>query len=75
MINISEYVKNYAYLVEYSVEDEAYLAKCIELGIMAHGDTQEEAIREIQEAVKVHLLMLLEDEDDIPEHKSILLQY
>lgn len=29
MINISEYVKNYGYLVEYSAEDEAYLAKCI----------------------------------------------
>lgn len=75
MINISEYVKNYTYLVEYSAEDEAYLAKCIELGIMAHGDTQEEAIQEIQEAVRVDLLMLLEDEDDIPEPKSILLQY
>lgn len=42
---------------------------------MTHGDTQEEGIQEIQEAVRVHLLMLLEDEDYIPEPKSILLQY
>ncbi len=30
MININEYLKNYAYLVEFSPENEAYLAKCIE---------------------------------------------
>jgi predicted RNase H-like HicB family nuclease len=75
MININEYLKNYAYLVEFSPENEAYLAKCIELGIMAHGDSQEEAIQEIKEAVKVHLLMLLEDNDQIPEPKSILVNY
>ncbi len=75
MINISEYVKNYAYLVEFSAEDEAYLAKCIELGIMAHGDSQEEAIQEIKEAVRIHLLMLLEDGDKIPEPKSVLVKY
>ncbi len=72
MIDINEYIKNYSYMVKYSLEDEAYLAKCIELGIMAHGDSQEEAIKEIKEAVKVHLLMLLEDNDEIPEPKSIL---
>ena len=61
MIDINEYIKKYSYIVKYSPEDEAYLAKCIELGIMAHGDSQEDAIREIKEAVRVHLLMLLED--------------
>lgn len=72
MIDINEYIKNYSYLVKFSSEDEAYLAKCIELGIIAHGDNQEEAIQEIKEAVRVHLLMLLEDNDEIPEPKSIL---
>jgi predicted RNase H-like HicB family nuclease len=72
MIDLNEYIKNYSYLVEFSSEDEAYLAKCIELGIIAHGDSQEDAIGEIKEAVRVHLLMLLEDEDKIPEPKSIL---
>jgi predicted RNase H-like HicB family nuclease len=75
MININEYLKNYAYLVEFSPENEAYLAKCIELGIIAHGDSQEEAIQEIKEAVRVHLLMLLEDNNQIPEPKSILVNY
>ena len=72
MTDINEYIKNYSYIVKYSSEDEAYLAKCMELGIMAHGDSQEEAIREIKEAVRVHLLMMLEDGDEIPEPKSIL---
>lgn len=39
MINILEYIKNYSYLVEFSLENDAYLAKCLELGIMAHGDS------------------------------------
>ncbi len=66
MIDILEYVKNYSYLVYFSLKDGAYLAKCIELGIMAHGETQEEAIQEIKEAVRVHLLMLVEDGDIVP---------
>ena len=72
MIDILEYIKNYSYLVEFSSEDDAYLAKCLELGIMAHGDSQEEAIQEIKEAVRVHLLMLLEDDEQIPKYKSIM---
>ena len=72
MIDILEYIKNYSYLVEFSSEDDAYLAKCLELGIMAHGDSQEEAIQEIKEAVRVHLLMLLEDGEQIPKYKSIM---
>ncbi len=42
---------------------------------MAHGDSQEAAIQEIKEAVRVHLLMLLEDNDQILEPKSILVNY
>jgi predicted RNase H-like HicB family nuclease len=67
MNNIDNYVRLYSYLVKYSSEDEAYIARSIELGIRAHGDTQEEAIAEIKEATRVHLLMLSEDGDEIPE--------
>lgn len=65
--NITEYLKYYSYSVTYSQEDEAYIAECKELEIMAHGDTHEEAIAEIKEATKVHLLMLEEDGDEIPQ--------
>ncbi|VEP18693.1 conserved hypothetical protein [Hyella patelloides LEGE 07179] len=65
--NVTEYLKYYSYCVSYSLEDEVYIAECMELGIMAHGDTQEEAILEIKEATRVHLLMLEEDGDGIPQ--------
>ena len=61
-----DYVKHYSYSVSYSTEDEAYIAECIELGIMAHGETQEEAIAEIKEATRVYLMMLEEDGEEVP---------
>ena len=66
MSDIEEYIRFYSYLVEYSWEDEVYVARYVELGLMAHGDTHEEAIKEIKEATRVHLLMLEEDKDEIP---------
>jgi predicted RNase H-like HicB family nuclease len=72
MSNLDNYIRLYSYLVKYSQEDESYVAQCVELGIMAHGDTPEEAITEIKEATRVHLLMLEEDGDQIPEPLSLL---
>lgn len=66
MNKITETIQKYSYQVNYSSEDESYLAECVELGIMAHGDTQEEAIAEIKEATRVHLLMMEEDREEIP---------
>lgn len=62
-----KYIRHYSYSVSYSLENEAYLAECIELGIVADGETQEEAIAAIKEATKIHLLMLEEDGDEIPQ--------
>ncbi len=44
---------------------------CMELGVMAHGDSQEEAIKEIKKANRVHLLMLSEDKEEIPQPSSL----
>lgn len=66
MNKITETIKKYSYKVAYSRLDECYVSECVELGIMAHGDTQEEAIAEIKEATRVHLLMLKEDREEIP---------
>ncbi|QIR36832.1 toxin-antitoxin system HicB family antitoxin [Tolypothrix sp. PCC 7910] len=71
MTLIANYVKRYSYLVEYSTEDEAYLARCVELGIVAHGETQEEALAAIKTATKVHLQMLKEDSEPLPEPLSL----
>lgn len=65
--NLTECLKYYSYSVNYSLEDDAYIAECIELGIMAHGETQENAITEIKEATRVHLLMLEEDGEEVPQ--------
>ena len=54
MDKTTNYIKHYSYSVSYSLEDEAYVAECVELGIMADGETQEEAIAQIKEATKVH---------------------
>jgi predicted RNase H-like HicB family nuclease len=71
MNNLDEFIKHYSYIVKYSSEDEAYVSKCIELGIMAHGDSQEEAIKEIKQATRVHLLMLSEDGEAIPQPSNL----
>ena len=71
MTNLDELIKHYSYIVKYSLEDEAYIARCIELGIMAHGDSQEEAIGEIKEATRVHLLMLSEDNEELPQPSTL----
>lgn len=67
MNQIDYLVRHYFYIVKYSAPNEAYLARCLELEIMAHGNSQEEAISKIKEATKVHLLMLEEDGDEISE--------
>ena len=66
MNSITEKIQKYSYKVTYSLEDEAYIAECLELGITAHGESQEEAITEIKEATRVHLLMLEEDKEEMP---------
>ena len=71
MNNLNEFIEYYSYLVKYSSSDETYIAQCVELNIMAHGDSQEEAIKEIKEATRVHLLMLSEDNEEIPQPSSL----
>lgn len=66
MNKITEIISQYSYQVNYSLEDECYLAECVELGIMAHGDTRACAITEVKGATKVHLLMMEEDREEIP---------
>ncbi|MCL2202393.1 MAG: type II toxin-antitoxin system HicB family antitoxin [Defluviitaleaceae bacterium] len=46
----------YSILIQYDDIDKIYVASVPELkGCMAHGDTREEAIREIQEAIQLQL--------------------
>ena len=45
-------VNKYSFWVQYSIEDECYLAFVYELpGLTAHGDTPDEALKEVQIAL------------------------
>ena len=57
MNKITETIKEYSYKVAYSRLDKCYVSECVELSIMAHGDTRACAIAETREATRVHLLI------------------
>jgi len=58
----------YSISIKYSEEDNCYVAAVPELlGCMAHGDTYNEAMEEIQVAMKLWLEVAVEHGDVIPE--------
>lgn len=60
--------EQYLYSVGWSEEDEAFIARVVEFpSLAAHGDTQDEALREIKELVGFVLSDLAENKEPIPE--------
>ena len=60
--------EQYLYSVGWSEADEAFVARVAEFpSLAAHGDTQEEAMREIKEVVGYVLNDLKESDEPIPE--------
>ena len=58
----------YSVLIQYDDRDNIYVARIPELsGCMAHGDTPEDAIKEIQVALELWLEVAEEDGLEIPE--------
>ena len=58
----------YTYRVEWSREDDVFLARCLELpSISAHGTTPEIALEEIIKAVRESLRWMTEEREEIPE--------
>jgi predicted RNase H-like HicB family nuclease len=61
-------VEQYLYSVGWSEEDEAFVARVAEFpSLGAHGETQEEALREIKTVVEFVLKDLTESNEPIPE--------
>ncbi len=61
-------VEQYLYSVGWSEEDEAFIARVAEFSsLAAHGDTQEEALREIKDVVGFVLKDLIQSKEPIPE--------
>jgi predicted RNase H-like HicB family nuclease len=61
-------VEQYLYSVGWSDEDDAFVARVAEFpSLAAHGDTQEEAMREIKDVVGFVLKDLVESKEPVPE--------
>ncbi|MCL2015357.1 MAG: type II toxin-antitoxin system HicB family antitoxin [Defluviitaleaceae bacterium] len=53
----------YSVLIQYDEVDKIYIASVPELeGCMAHGNTREEAVREVQAAIELYLEVVEESE-------------
>lgn len=60
--------EHYLYSVGWSEKDETFVARVAEFpSLAAHGDTQEEALREIKDVVSFVLNDLKESDESIPE--------
>lgn len=58
----------YEVIIYWSKEDEAYIAEVPQLaGCAAHGDSQEEALRNAQDAISLWIETAREFGDQIPE--------
>ena len=61
----------YEVILYWSNEDDAFVAEVPELpGCMAHGPTQETALREINEAMRLWIETAREDGQPVPEPKG-----
>ena len=66
----------YEVIIYWSQEDEAFIAEVPELpGCMAHGDTREEALENVNQAMELWLDTTREFGDPIPEPKGRRLLY
>jgi predicted HicB family RNase H-like nuclease len=61
-------IDKYTYRVEWSEEDSAHIARCLEFpSLMAHGDTPKRALAEIEKVVEESIKWLEEEKAPIPE--------
>ena len=66
----------YEIIIYWSSEDEAFVAEVPELpGCMAHGSTQEDALKNAKEAIQLWIDTAKEFGDPIPEPKGNKLIY
>jgi len=69
-------MEKYEIIIFWSDEDGAYIADVPELpGCMAHGNTQEAALNNAQEALRLWIDTALECNEPVPEPKGRRLVY
>ncbi len=64
----NKFIDKYTYRVEWSEEDKAHISRCLEFpSLSAHGQTMEEALKEIKTVVTETVTWMKEDNEKIPE--------
>ena len=67
-MNNYELIQKYTYRVEWSEEDGVHIARCLEFpSLMAHGNTIEKALKQIEKVVDETITWMKEDHEKIPE--------
>lgn len=65
-------MKNYRLAIVIEKDEDGYFVMCPELqGCYSQGDTYEEAISNIREAIALHIADRLESGEDLPNVESI----
>jgi predicted RNase H-like HicB family nuclease len=71
-MKIDELVNKFTYRVEWSEEDQVYIACAIELAsVKAHAETAEGALAEVKTPLRMVLEMMIEKGEELPEPISI----
>lgn len=64
-------MEKYEIIIYWSNEDQIFIAEIPELpGCMAHGETQDDALKNVQEAIQLWIDTAKEFGDPIPEPKG-----
>ena len=68
---IIEVVKNYKLAVILEEDGDGVFVSCPALdGCYSQGDTREEALENIKDAIRLYLLDLIENNEEIPQEKA-----
>jgi len=69
---IKEAIKRFSYRVEWSDEDEVFIARALEMpSILAHADTAEDALKEIKMPLQMAMEAMLEEGEELPVPLSL----
>jgi predicted RNase H-like HicB family nuclease len=67
-------VKNYRFSVVIEKDEDGYFAFCPQLqGCYTQGDSYEEAVQNIKDAIRLHIEDRIESDEEVPQPESISL--
>ncbi len=67
-MEVMDFIEKYTYRVEWSEDDDAHIAQCLEFpSLAAHGNTAKRALTEIEKVVKETIAWMKEENEEIPE--------